>query len=232
METKETFVFNRIEIEGTPSIVQLISWFQNKMYKEEYGLGFTSISNEDGIIVAQILYRSPSYIHHYNAANGLFEKQVINIYGELELLFDIDNNMIYTTSSQTKFAKAKTLLRECIKSRITFSNIEFSAKTMFENVRKMDFLPFITDLTIKQFRYKEGAMGRYSVHLDDNDLGYELLGLYSDSINRMTIHVQSNKYSDFVLSIASQNSLTIKCREENLWSIINELKSLLSTKIH
>lgn len=232
METKETFVFNRIEIEGTPSIVQLISWFQNKMYKEEYGLGFTSISNEDGIIVAQILYRSPSYIQHYNAANGLFEKQVINIYGELELLFDIDNNMIYTTSSQTKFAKAKTLLRECIKSRITFSNIEFSAKTMFENVRKMDFLPFITDLTIKQFRYKEGAMGRYSVHLDDNDLGYELLGLYSDSINRMTIHVQSNKYSDFVLSIASQNSLTIKCREENLWSIINELKSLLSTKIH
>ena len=35
METKETFVFNRIEIEGKPSIEQLISWFQNKMYKED-----------------------------------------------------------------------------------------------------------------------------------------------------------------------------------------------------
>ena len=227
METKETFVFNRIVIEGTPSIEQLITWFQNKLYKEEYGLGFTSITNEDGIIVAQILFRSPSYIQHYNAANGLFEKQVIYIYGELELLYDTYNNMIYTTSSQTKFAKAKTLLRECIKSRITFSNIEFSAITMFENVRKMDSIPFITDLTIKQFKYKEGAMGRYSVHLEDNDLGYELLDLYSDSINRMTIHVQSKKYPDFVLSIASQNTLTIKCREENLWSIINDLKSYL-----
>ena len=227
METKETFVFNRIEIEGKPSIEQLISWFQNQMYKEDYGLGFTSITNEDGIIVAQILFRSPSYIQHYNAANGLFEKQVINIYGELELLYDIDNNMIYTTSSQTKFAKAKTLLRESIKSRITFSNIEFSAKTMFEKVQKMGFMPFITDLTIKQFKYKEGAIGRYSVHLDDKDLGYELMDSYSDSINRMTVQVQSNKYPDFILSIASQNSLTIKCREDNLWPIINDLKSYL-----
>ena len=227
MESKETFVFNRIDVEGNPSISQLISWFQKKMYDDDRGIGFTSITCEDRIIVSHILFRSPSYIQHYNANSGLFEKQVVNIYYELELLYDIDKKMIYTTSSQTKFSKAKTLLRECIEGKITFKNIDFSAKEMYEKVIAMNYNPIVTDLSIKQFRYKEGAIGRYSVHLNDIHLGIELLYEYSESIIRMTLMVQSNKYPDFVLSLASQNAFTIKSKEQDLWTILNDIKTYL-----
>lgn len=227
MEKKETLIFNKVEIEGISSIEQVVAKMHQKMYNDKKGLGFTNITVEDSTVFATILLRTPSYIRSYNEKEGLFEQQVINIYGEFEIVLDIKNKLLFSSSSSTKLSKAKTLLRECFEKRISFQNIEMTAVNMLSRIITQGMTPRITDLSIKKYRCQEGAIGRYSAHIEDNSVGEDLLSKYSDSISRITILVKSDIYPDFVLSIASQNSFSIKCDENYYWQIINQLKKNL-----
>ena len=62
MDKKETLIFNKVEIEGFPSIEQVVEKMHQKMYNERKGLGFTNITIEDNMVFATILLRTPSYI--------------------------------------------------------------------------------------------------------------------------------------------------------------------------
>lgn len=79
------------------------------MYNDKKGLGFTGITIEDNMAFATILLRTPSYIRSYNEKEGVFEQQVVNIYGYFEIAVDIEHGLIFSTSSSTKFSRAKTL---------------------------------------------------------------------------------------------------------------------------
>lgn len=227
MDKKETLIFNKVKIEGSPSIYQVVEKMHQKMYNEKKGLGFTNITIEDSMVFATILLRTPSYIRSYNEKEGMFEQQVVNIYGDFEIAFDIEHGLIFSTSPSTKFSRAKNLLRECFEKKITFQNIEMTAVDMLNKIQSQGMTPYIIDLSIKRYRCQEGAIGRYSVHIEDSFVGEELLLKYSDSINRITFLVKPEIYPDFVLSIASQNSFTIKCDENYYWQIINKFKKNL-----
>lgn len=224
MKKKETLILNKFEVEGNPSIRQVVEKMRPKMYNEKKGLGFTNITIEDDMVFATILLRTPSYIRSYNETEGVFVQQVVNIYGEFEIAIDIENSLLFSTSTSAKFSKAKTLLRECFEKGITYQNVELTAVSMLNKIQNQGMIPYIMDLSIKRYRCPEGAIGRYSAHIEDGSVGEELLLKYSDSINKITILVKSEMYPDFVLSIVSQNSFSIKCDESYYWQIINCLK--------
>ena len=48
MDKKETLIFNKVEIEGFPSIGQVVEKMHQKMYNERKGLGFTNITAKNG----------------------------------------------------------------------------------------------------------------------------------------------------------------------------------------
>lgn len=82
----------------------------------------------------------------------------------------------------------------------------------------------VTDLSIKRYIYKEGAIGRLSVHIEETSIGEELIAKYSDSINKITMLVVGDSGEKFILSVPSQNSFSIKCAEEYMERVINQLK--------
>ena len=94
MDKKETLIFNKVEVEGFSSKEQVVEKMRRKMYNDKNGLGFTNITVEDNIVFATILLRTPSYIRSYNEKEGVFVQQVVNIYGEFEVAFDIDHRLI------------------------------------------------------------------------------------------------------------------------------------------
>lgn len=226
MEIKQTLVFNRIfgidaDIESIANI------FESKKYTENAGIGFTYVHIEDDVIVTKVLVRMPSYLQNYNLQENVLEKSIVNVYEEIELLMDFRYGLIYSTSSSTKFSKAKTLLRNCFKSKVTLKNVDCTPEKMFERIQLLDWKAFITDLSIKKFVYKEGAIGRLSIHLEDSQVGKELLDRYSGSISRLTMNVRSKIFPDFFLSVTSQNAFTIRCQEACLWPIVNSIKENL-----
>ena len=226
METKQTIIFNSI-IGIDSDIDSVARVFESKKYTEDAGIGFTYIHIEDDVIVAKVLVRTPSYLQNYNLHENVFEKNIVNVYDEIEVLMDFQYGLIYSTSSLLKFSKAKSLLKNCFKSKVILKNIDCSPEKIFERIQILDWKAFITDLSINKYVYKEGAVGRLVIHLEDPQVGKDLLDRYSGSISRLTVSIESKVFPEFFLSVASQNAFTIRCRENDFWSIVNLIKEIL-----
>lgn len=226
METKATIVFNKIRISNI-NIRDIAETFESRKYSNETGIGFTYVHIEDDSIFTKVLVRTPSYVQTYNSQEKIFEKNIIYIYDETELVLDLHSELIYSTSSSSKFNKAKSLLRNCLKSKVTFENLEYSSSKLLDRISSLGWNYRIIDLAIKRFRYKEGAVGRLSIHLDNSEIGKELFDLYSESITRITVNVESKTFNDFFFSVTSQNSFTIRSEESEFWSIVNLIKRTL-----
>jgi len=226
MEIKETLVFNKIHLPDL-SVEDIAYIFDSHKYTDDAGIGFTYVHVEDSSIVANVLVKIPSYLQSYNSQENVLEKSVVYIFDELQIVLDYSHGLIYSSASVTRFNKAKSLLRNCFKSKVSFENIECSADKIIEKIQSLHWTPFIVDLSIKKFTYKDGAVGRLSVHINKSEIGEELLSLYSGNIARMTVSVESKDFSNFILSITSQNAFTLKSEESEFWPIVNSIKQLL-----
>lgn len=227
MEIKQTIIFNKVEIADKPSVEKVVSSMNRNSYDETDGLGFTNINVIDGIIYAQVLFRTPSYVQSYNEEDGLLEQQIINVYTDLEIVLDIEQGFLYASTPAVKFNKAKVLLRKSFDGKIVFRNIDVTPKKLWNQIKHTSRCVQITDLSIKKYIYKEGAMGRLMVHLEDPLLGEELLRKYSEGINKITMSIVGECGENFVLSVTSQNTFSLKCKEECEELVINQLKKYL-----
>ena len=227
METRKSLVFNRYVLNVEQSPEQILEKLYSHSYNDDNGFGFTYLRLEDNIIEARLVIRTPTSIKEYDPIEGMFNSKVVFIYDELEIFFDTQMHLVYTTASITKFNKAKTLLRISIGKNLSFKNINISPTYIFESMENLKFTVYITDLTIKKFQYKEGAYGRFTVHLEDSSIGKELLYKYMDDISKITIKLESQNYSDCLISTAAQNSFILKCKEDEFWTIVNLIKEYI-----
>lgn len=227
MYIKQTIIFNRIEIAGNPSVDHVNVVMRRYSYDETEGIGFTNISVEDGIVYAKVLLRTPSCIQSYNEADGLLEQKIVNVYAEVEFALDVIQGFLYASTSSVKFNKAKVLLRKCFEGEIIFRNIDVSPIKIWTKFSRGGYQPIVTDLSIKKYAYKEGAIGRFTVHIEEPSIGEDLLVQYSDCINKITMIVMGDSEEKFILTMTSQNSFAIRCTEEYSEKVINQLKKLL-----
>lgn len=224
METKETLMFNRYGLVDNLSSEQLLKDLKQHIYTNENGIGFTSLRLDDHVIEAHLIIRTPTSIKVYNSIDGTFSSNVVFLFDEIEIFIDTKLQLIYTTASVTKFNKAKTLFRNSIKTKVIFTNLDLTPIKILKILELINQKAYISDLTIKKFQYKEGAYGRYTVHVEDSSIGKELLSIYKDSVSRVTLKVESSAFSDFILSICAQNAFTLKSQENDFWFIVNLLK--------
>ena len=227
METKETLVFNKYDLDIGISPEQYLSNLNSHMYSDENGLGFSSLQLDDNVIEANLIIRTPTSNKVYDPVNGMFLTNVVYLYDEVEIFIDLNLNLIYSTASIAKFNKAKTLLRNSLKSKIVFRNLDLSPIKLLRIIETLNLNPFISDLTIRNFQYKEGESGRYTVHIDSPYIGNELLSMYNENVSKVCIKLESSQFADFTLSNSSQNSITLKSQECDFWSIVNLLKVYL-----
>jgi len=227
METKETLVFNKYELMDNLSSRELLIDLKNNTYTDENGIGFTSLRMEDHVIEANLIIRTPTSIKVYNPTVGTFSSNIVFLFDEIEIFIDTKLHLIYTTASATKFNKAKTLFMNSIRTKVIFINLDFTPINILNIIKLIDPKAYISDLTIKNFQYKKGAYGRYTVHVEDSSIGKELLNIYKDSVSKITLIVESSTFSDFTLTTCVQNAFAIKSQESDFWFIVNLLKEYI-----
>lgn len=227
METKETLVFNKYELVDNLSSAELLKAFKQNIYLEEKGIGFTNLRVDDYVIEANIIIRTPTSIKVYNPVNDTFTSNIVNLYDEIEIFIDTKLNLIYATESVVKFNKAKNLFRNCINTKVVFVNLKLTPTNIIKIFDVIGLKTYITDLTIKNFQYKKGACGRYTVHVEDPPVGKELLNRYQDYISKITLKIESRTFSDFKLSTCAQNAFILKSQESEFWLIVNLLKEYI-----
>lgn len=216
---------NRISFENKDvSLLHIQEELQRFPYKRDSDAGVVYAEAEDDVLELKIILRTPTYITDYNADTSLFEKRIVFLFDEVNVYIDFDANLIYTFCSSTKFNKAKSFLRRCLRESFLLSNIELSPNNVMVELQEIGYNPEITNMVIKRFEYLDGAIGKFSPQITNAKIGNELLCNNKENVSKITFKVVSNDYADFVLSINMQNTFSLECKEDEFWNIFNSLK--------
>lgn len=228
MKLKKTILFNKISISKSLSAEQIEKALAIGRYSDDKGIGFTSIETEENELTLRILIKTPSAINSYDNENGTFEEQVIYIYSEVEVYWDVRAGLIYTTFPNKYFSKVKNLISDSLPKQIILEDIEFQGVKFISKLKEEGtYNVFITDLLIHNFVYKNEARGRFYAHTDDYKLGEELLNEYSSDIAKITLLLEPVKKQEcekFKMCISSRNSLHIETEENAFFMILSYLK--------
>jgi hypothetical protein len=225
MQKKIIVTLNRISFLQTIDIDSILKIFLKNPYNEDDGVGFVNAEIFDEVLEATLIKRVPTSLREFDIHSGDFIQREIFIFDEITFYLDLNNNLIYSFNSASKLNKVKSVLKNCIKNRLTYSNIEINPFKIICNLVADNFECRITEITIKKFIYKQGAQGKYVAHVFDPNIGQVLMNEYMEEIQKITIDVSSNLYNDFALTVSTGNTLGIKSEEDDFLRILGDIKN-------
>lgn len=230
MKTKITFLFNKVTLSLETQPIKLENDLLSFRYSDEKGFGFTSVNLNDYCLECVVLIRIPSYIQSYNTVDKVLEKTVIYIYEEIKFYWDLENSIIYSNASISKFNKIKTILSQCFPCLLSFNNVDFLNTNLINKIKSISCKVRVTDLNIKRFIFQEDVIGKFNAHTDNPILGEQLLKEYIGNISKTTIQIYGiRNYKDLEvkLGIHQKNLLQIETEDSYVYEIINYLKILI-----
>lgn len=204
-------------------IIEVLSSYP---YDDKTGLGFTKVSIDDDV-KGCLLKRTPTSLRTYNHETETFEENDIFIFEEIEFYIDLKNNFIYTFGTASKLNKVKSAIREYVTGKITYENIDFTIDRFLTKIELADWQYDIIDIGIKKFIYEDGAYGKYTAKITDQLVGRKLLEDNIDGISKITFNISHTELGDFELSIGTNNTMSVKCNEDDTLIIIDSIKKFI-----
>jgi hypothetical protein len=227
MQNKITATFNKVHFSPDLDNEAMSQILSHIPYNDEKGLGFTKVDNIDDVLELILLKRVPTSIRTYNYITETFEQNDIFIFEEINFYIDLKNNLLYTFGSASKLNKAKNDLREFVENQIIYENIGLTISKILNQIEVEKWQYDIKDITIKNFVFEEGASGKFVANVNDQITGRKLIDKYIDSISKITLDVMHEDFGDFELTIGTNNSISIRCREDETFIIIDAIKKLV-----
>jgi hypothetical protein len=196
-------------------------------YNEKERGGFTNAEINNNVLEATLVKRVPISIQEFNATTGEFVRKDIFVFDEITFFLDVRTNLIYTHCSTSKLNKIKSALRNIIPNGITYENLNLKPNNIIDDLLSNALICIIKEVVIKKFIYKEGAQGKYTAQIFDFKIGNKLMEEYSDEIQKITFDVSSDDKEDFTLTISTNNSIGIRCEEDDFFCILDNLKTVI-----
>ena len=200
--------------------------FSENPYSENDGIGFTNAQIFDSYVEATLIKRVPTSLQEFDTLSNSFVQKNIFVFDEITFYIDLEHNLLYSFASMAKLNKVKSILRNYIQGRILYENIELKPTKIISQMGN-DLEYKVNEIVIKKFIYNQGAVGKFVAQIGDDNIGQELMIAYSNEIQRVTFEIYSNSFKNFILTTSSNNTLNVKCEEEDLFCIVDNIKSQL-----
>lgn len=226
MKEKYTITFNKIlEVEkrGLDYYKQV---FENAPYSEEEGWGFSSVEEDEYILSATLLKRTPTSIQEWNIQQRDFEKKVIYIYTQFSFSIDFRLGLIYVQGTISALNKIKSILRNVLKGAFSYDDITLSSVILSPQFRSNDFQSLLKEISINDFNYKEGIIGKYVAKIHNQENAIEIVDKYFEKISKIKIYFYSQN-TNFELIASRCNSLTIICDCDDFFLIMDKVKNFI-----
>lgn len=227
MEIKRSVIFNKVLISNGLTNEKLCDVLSKKRYEDKTGIGVLSVLKDGDIVHIEILIRTPTYISNYDQRARSFTKNIVNVFDEVSIDIDTKRCVLYSTSSSTKLNKAKNFLRNEFAGKLSFDNVSLSNEKIECWLDEAGYSHCIISMTIRKFKYNEGAEGRFSANISSQEIGEKLLKEYKDEVRNVVLSVDPEFFSPFIMQHAQQNSISLKCEEADFWTIIDFIKTKL-----
>lgn len=226
MKKRFNIVFNNYEFADgdiPSSQKKLLDTFNKTVYTDERGFGFKKIEDEANIIYATLIKRTMTSVLEYISEDNEFRNIDIPIFEEVKFSFDTNMSLLYTFGAANNLNKLKMAIRNTFASTITYkalylSPVEIMNKLLNNNKDSIK----VTELIISNFKHKDGIIGKYIAKVNKQNIISDILKDYAKEIQKISISILGDL--DYELIIASNQSLTIKCAEDDFYTILEFLK--------
>lgn len=202
----------------------LLDVLKRTPYLEETGFGYKNIEEEDRVIYITLIKRTITSVLEYIVEENEFRSIDIPIFEEIKFSVDIERSLLYSFGAVSNLNKIKTALRNTFDVPFTYKSMPLSPVEILDKLLEhdKDFSFLITELIITNFKYKEGIHGKYVAKINKQNLVSEILKDYSKEIQKVSISILGD--TEYDLTISSNQSLSIKCEEDDLFTILENLK--------
>lgn len=224
MEVRKSIIFNKIIISQELMAENIYTELSHNYYSDKTGIGTLGVAMDEGIIHAEFLMKIPTYINNYDQSEGTISRTIVDIYEEVVIDMDLNNNVLYSSSASSRLNKVKLFIRNLFEGKLSFDNIQFTLPKVFEWLEKENYEYDFISMSIRKFKYDESAIGRFSVQLSSKDTGLKLLEEYNEEVRNVVLKVEPIGLSSFVMQCAMQNTISLKCEESEYWSIVEIIK--------
>jgi len=228
MKRVKSLVFNTFVLDDQQNLpdIDLLALFINEPYSEEKGAGFTKVDGDKERIEATFMKRNQTYIQEFDPVSQDLTKKQISVYTSVPFSIDPALKLLTVFGNQVQLNNIKAVLRN-------ISGLKYSSETILPNAagfkkvlvdKHVNFR--IHQITIRQFNYDNGMVGRFSGEISKQSTASELLEQYSTGIVKITFSISVDE-QELLVQILPNGNIKFLCEEEDFDYYLDFLKQLI-----
>lgn len=229
MKRVRTITFNSFSLESdgeSPALERLFELFRNKPFSDENGFGFSKIRVDSNKIAAVLLKRSNTYVQEYDSKKEEVVKKQISLFSTLEFEIDLDLSLLIAYGGSAQLSSLRSVFRNLPSLKYTSDPLNMDHEVLYSKMQlaKLEFK--VQQLTIKNFNFQDGMIGRFSGEISNQMTATELLKEYQANVVKTTYQIMIDQES-ILVQILPNGCLKLLCEEDDFEYTLNYLKQLI-----
>lgn len=199
-------------------------------YDENKGFGFKDIRKTGEFFTGILLVRQPTNIPQLNIETGEFIDQTVFIYKEIDFLIHQKFSMIFVFGTNQDAIELSNTLVYKLDFKNSLSPIRFSPTSFVESFFNSGSVISVDRMTINNFQYREGIIGRYALRAESLDDIKKLLGAYKGEVSQIRFSINTTQFENINLSVSNSGSLIIRCDPDDIYDAMFTIMSKVINK--
>ncbi len=229
MKRVRTITFSSFTLIGdgaSPTLETLLELFRNEPFSDENGFGFSKIRIDSNKVTAVLLKRSNTYLQEYDLKNEELVKKQISFLSTLEFEIDLNLNLLIAYGGSAQLSSLRSVFRNMPVLKYTSDPLNMDHEVFYSKLQlaKMEFK--VQQLTIKNFNFQDGMIGRFSGEISNQITAIELLKEYQGNVVKATFQLMIDQESTLI-QILPNGCLKLLCEEDDFEYTLNYLKQLI-----
>ena len=226
MSHKARFAIQTIEF-PQKKMSDVIALLSKAAYTDEAGIGILDLDNDDAQIDVVLMKRVPTFLNEYNFEQREYQKQQVYLYNQIKFTIDFSFGILYCLGPRGNLSIVKLFLKQHFGSLVDTQILEFTTYGIYTKLRKQKVRFKIDDITIDRFNFNDGAIGKFTAKIVDNQVVKELFAHYKSDLSKIVFSVNTQNVN-FMLHIFNNGVVGIVSDDEDTTNdAFNFLKSIL-----
>lgn len=218
--------FEREQIGMSASLESIDKLFRGKPYTDDVGLGFSHVRSYEDKLEAILLKRANTYVQEYDNENKELIKKQISVYSSLKFEIDAKSRLLSVYGGNSQLISLRAAFRNLPQLIFSSDPFELKPETFCEKLKASEIDFKIRQLTIKNFNYKNGMIGRFSGEVSDQGMATDLLTEYASSIIKTTFQIAIDN-EIVLIQLLPNGAIKVLCEEDEFEYYLNFLKQLI-----
>jgi hypothetical protein len=201
--------------------------FLGLRYSEELGYGFRGVLLENSYLSAVLVKRTATFIPQLDVAKGELVDREIFLFSETRFALDSKFGLVEVFGSSRDVPKVLFVLRPFFGTQFTLSPVTLAPAEVIPILVGAGAEVAVDKLTVSNFQYREGIIGRYEMRLTVPALAMDIIQKYATDVSKSTISVSEPRSGRFMMNMGPGGRLTVRCHEDEINEILGFLKVAL-----